>query len=221
MHEARPARRPAPTIERGLYLLTPDDTNTRRLLERVSAVVGFASLLQYRNKLAAPALAAAQVDALLPLCRAHGVPLLVNDDWRLARATGADGAHMGEDDGDLRAARAALEPTAIIGASCYDSLSRAEAAARAGASYVAFGACFPSPTKPNARRATTELLGKARTLGLPVVAIGGITPDNARSVVEAGADLLAVISGVFDAPDPAAAAQAYLRAFEPTGTHPQ
>lgn len=221
MHEGRSALRPGRTTGRGLYLLTPDDTDTPRLLDRVTAVLGFASLLQYRNKLAGPALATEQVGALLPLCRAHGVPLLVNDDWRLARATGADGAHMGEDDGDLRAARAALEPTAIIGASCYDSLSRAEAAARAGASYVAFGACFPSPTKPNARRATPELLGKARTLGLPVVAIGGITPDNARSVVEAGADLLAVISGVFDAPDPAAAAQAYLRAFEPTGTHPQ
>ena len=214
MHEARSAPQPVHAIRRGLYLLTPDDIDTPRLLERVAAVVGFASLLQYRNKLADAALAAVHVDALLPLCRRHGVPLLVNDDWTLARAAGADGAHLGEDDGDLQAAREALGPTAIIGASCYDSLAHAEAAARAGASYLAFGACFPSPTKPNARRATPGLLRVARQLDLPVVAIGGITPDNARSVVEAGADLLAVISGVFDAPDPPAAAQAYLRAFD-------
>ena len=214
MREGSPAPMHAPLIRRGLYLLTPDDTDTARLVERVAAVAGHASLLQYRNKLADAALAAAQVEALLPLCRQHGVPLLVNDDWRLARAAGTDGAHLGEDDGDLHAAREGLGPCAIIGASCYDSLARAEAAARAGASYVAFGACFPSPTKPNARRVTPGLLGEAGKLGLPVVAIGGITPENARSIVEAGADLLAVISGVFDAQDPAAAAQAYLRAFE-------
>lgn len=204
---------PVRDLRRGLYLLTPDERDTARLLDRVGAVIDQASLLQYRNKLADAALARAQVAALLPLCRAHGVPLLVNDDWRLAAAEGADGAHLGEDDGDLAAARATLGAQAILGASCYDSLARAEAAAAAGASYVAFGACFPSPTKPDARRVAPEVLRDARRLGLPVVAIGGITPDNARSVVEAGADLLAVISGVFDATDPAAAARAYLRAF--------
>ncbi|GHD68572.1 thiamine-phosphate synthase [Luteimonas padinae] len=205
---------PVRDLRRGLYLLTPDERDTARLLSRVGAVIGQASLLQYRNKLADAALARAQVAALLPLCRANGVPLLVNDDWRLAAAEGADGAHLGEDDGDLAAARATLGPHAILGASCYDSLARADAAAAAGASYVAFGACFPSPTKPAARRVAPEVLREARRSGLPVVAIGGITPDNARSVVEAGADLLAVISGVFDATDPVAAAGAYLRAFE-------
>lgn len=109
---------------------------------------------------------------------------------------------------------AALGPDAILGASCYDDIALARAAAAQGASYVAFGAFFPSPTKPNARRAAPELLQQAATLGLPRVAIGGITPDNARSLVRAGADLLAVISGVFDAPDPAAAARAYLSCFE-------
>ena len=201
MHEA---------IRRGLYLLTPDEPDTQRLLERVAGVIGAASLLQYRNKRADAALAAAQVAALLPLCRTHGVPLLVNDDWRLAHATGADG-------GDLAAAREALGPQAIIGASCYDSLAAARTAVAAGASYVAFGACFPSPTKPHARRAPPGLLRDARQLGLPVVAIGGITPDNAPDVVAAGADLLAVISGVFDAADPAGAARAYLRAFAARG----
>lgn len=204
---------PDRTIRRGLYLLTPDERDTGRLLDRVGAVLGFASLLQYRNKLAGPALAAEQVAALLPACREHGVPLLVNDDWRLAAEVGADGAHLGEADGDLSAARAALGARAILGASCYDSLERAESAAAAGASYVAFGACFPSGTKPGARRVAPAVLRDARRLGLPVVAIGGITPDNARGVVEAGADLVAVISGVFDAPDPVDAAQAYLRAF--------
>lgn len=212
MHEPEPV---APsTIARGLYLLTPGDSDTARLLDRVSAVLRHVSLLQYRNKLAGPALAREQVAALLPLCRGHGVPLLVNDDWRLALACGADGAHLGEDDGDLRAARSALGGRAILGASCYDSLALAEAAAAAGASYVAFGACFPSPTKPGARRAHPGLLREARKFGLPVVAIGGITPDNARVVVDAGADLVAVISGVFEASDPAAAACAYLRAFQ-------
>lgn len=207
------ASAPARGIRRGLYLLTPDERDTQRLLARVGPVLGCASLLQYRNKLADPDLAAAQVTALLPLCRARGVPLLVNDDWRLALAAGADGAHLGEGDGDLAAARRALGEDAIIGASCYDDLAKARSAAASGASYVAFGACFPSPTKPGARRVPAGLLREARQLGLPVVAIGGITPDNAPGVVDAGADLLAVISGVFDAPDPVDAAQAYLRAF--------
>lgn len=219
MHDAGSAHgQPAP-LGRGLYLLTPDENDTARLLERTKPVIGFARLLQYRNKQADPALSRKQMDALLPLCREHGVPLLANDDWRLAQASGAQGAHLGEDDGGLEAARQALGPEAIIGASCYDSLDHAAAAAAAGASYLAFGACFPSPTKPNARRATPALLREAKRFGLPVVAIGGITPDNARIVVDAGADLVAVISGVFDAPDPAAAAQAYLHAF--TGTQAQ
>ena len=209
---------------RGLYLITPDEDDTGRLLARVARVIGHAALLQYRNKRADTTKARAQVSALLALCRAHGVPLLVNDDWRLAAECGADGAHLGEDDGDLRAARAALGSEAILGASCYDSLARARAAAAAGASYVAFGACFPSSTKPGARRATPGLLREAAALGLPRVAIGGITPDNARVAVDAGADLVAVISGVFEAPDPAAAARAYLRAFDPshavTGSDP-
>lgn len=209
----RDASAPPRGIRRGLYLLTPDEPDTQKLLARVDGVLGHASLLQYRNKLAGAELAAAQVAALLPLCRARGVPLLVNDDWRLALAAGADGAHLGEDDGDLVAARDALGAGAIIGASCYDSLSRARSAAAAGASYVAFGAFFPSPTKPGARRVPPGLLREARRLGLPLVAIGGITPDNARGLVEAGADLLAVISGVFDAADPADAARAYVRAF--------
>jgi len=199
---------------RGLYLITPDDGDTARLLSRVRAVLGQATLLQYRNKTADDAMRREQAAALLPLCRAAGVPLVVNDDWRLAADIGADGAHLGEDDGALREARAALGEAAVLGASCYDDIARAEAAAAAGASYLAFGAFFPSPTKPGARRAGLHLLAGSARFGLPRVAIGGITPDNARQLVAAGADLLAVISGVFDAPDPVAAARAYRNCFD-------
>ncbi|QWP76803.1 thiamine phosphate synthase [Lysobacter sp. K5869] len=200
---------------RGLYAITPDEADTARLLARTATVLDAgAAWLQYRNKDADAALRREQALALLPLCRARAVPLIVNDDWRLAAQIGADGAHLGEDDGELAAARAALGAEAILGASCYADIALARSAAAQGASYVAFGAFFPSPTKPNARRAAPELLAQAAELGLPRVAIGGITPDNARNLVRAGADLLAVISGVFDAPDPAAAARAYLSCFE-------
>ena len=211
---APPAAPQTRTVDaRGLYLLTPDEPDTARLHACVAAVVAQAAWLQYRNKAADAALRREQVGALLPLCRAHGVPLVVNDDWELAATLGADGAHLGADDGDLRAARRALGDTALLGASCYDSLERAAAATAAGASYLAFGAFFVSPTKPLARRATPALLREAARFGLPKVAIGGITPENAPALVAAGADCVAVISGVFDAPDPVAAAKAYRRAF--------
>lgn len=202
---------------RGLYAITPDEPDTARLLARVAPVLAAgATLLQYRNKAASAALRREQVQALLPSCRAHGVPLIVNDDWRLAAELGADGAHLGGDDGSLRAARAALGGVALLGASCYDALDRARAAVDAGADYVAFGAFFPSGTKPGARRAHPQVLAEAARLGVPRVAIGGITPANARPLVDAGADLIAVIGGLFDAPDPGAAAIAYLDCFKET-----
>jgi thiamine-phosphate pyrophosphorylase len=204
-----------PRPPRGLYAITPDDGDTQRLLARVETVLQAGTAwLQYRNKAADAALREDQARRLLPLCRRFDVPLIVNDDWRLAATIGADGAHLGEDDGELIAARAALGDGALLGASCYDDLALARQAAAAGASYVAFGAFFPSPTKPNARRAAPDLLRDAAPLGLPRVAIGGITPDNARPLVDAGADLLAVISGVFDAADPAAAVRAYRACFD-------
>lgn len=202
-------------LRRGLYLITPDEADTRRLLARTSAVLEHASLLQYRNKTADAALKREQLMELIPLCREYRVPLIVNDDLPLTLSTGADGVHLGEHDGDARVARERLGPDALIGLSCYDDLDRARSAADAGASYIAFGAFFPSATKPNARRASFALLDDSKVFGLPRVAIGGITPDNARSLVEAGADMLAVISGVFDAPDPVAAARAYRQCFEP------
>ncbi len=198
---------------KGLYLLTPDEADTASLVRRVAAVLPHATLLQYRNKDADAALRREQALALLALCRAHGVPLVINDDWPLAAGIGADGVHLGEHDGMLQAARSALGPDAILGASCYDSLDRAADAARAGASYLAFGAFFPSSTKPNARQASMTLLRDAARFGLPLVAIGGITRDNTPRLVEAGADYVAVISGVFDAPDPIDAARGYAACF--------
>ena len=204
---------------RGLYAITPDQADTATLLAHVRPVLAAgARWLQFRNKAASDALRRAQAAALLPLCRAAGVPLIVNDDWRLAADIGADGAHLGEDDGEVRQARAALGPDALLGASCYDRFELAQRAVDAGASYVAFGAFFPSATKPLARRATPELLMRAAALGLPRVAIGGITPDNAPALVAAGADLVAAIEGVFAAPDPVAAVHRYRACFEPTLT---
>lgn len=201
-------------MRRGVYLLTPDDGETVRLLARVEAALpGGVAWLQYRNKLADATLRLEQASALQVLCARFDVPLIVNDDVTLAQTLGV-GVHLGEHDGDVAAARAALGTDALIGASCYDDASLAVRAAHAGASYVAFGAFFPSSTKPNARRAAPSLLSEAASLGLPRVAIGGITPDNARSLVAVGADLVAVIAGVFDAPDPAAAVAAYNACFE-------
>lgn len=188
--------------------------DTGELLRRVATVLAAGiALLQYRNKTAAPDLRRVQAAALLPLCRRHRVPLIINDDVELALRLGADGVHLGGGDGDLRAARARLGADAIVGASCYADLARAARAADAGASYLAFGALFPSPTKPDAPRATPQLLRDAARFGLTRVAIGGITADNAGIAIDAGADLIAVISGVFDAPDPAAAVRAYRACF--------
>jgi thiamine-phosphate pyrophosphorylase len=210
------SQQPLPLPPGGLYLITPDEPDTARLEARVAQVIGHAAMLQYRNKRAGDALRREQASRLLALCRAHGVPLVVNDDWRLAAGIGADGAHLGADDGDLAEARRAL-PGRILGASCYDSLDRARAAHEAGADYLAFGALFPSPTKPGARRATPRLLREATGFGRKLVAIGGITPDNARAVAAAGADFVAVISAVFDAPDPAAAARSFHAALATAG----
>jgi thiamine-phosphate pyrophosphorylase len=126
--------------------------------------------------------------------------------------------HVGRDDASLAEARAALGPAAIVGVSCYDDLGRAAEAAASGASYVAFGSFFASPTKPGARRASPSLLADARHLAVPKVAIGGLTPDNAPALVAAGADLLAVSSAIFDAPDPRAAARAFAALYQRTPT---
>ena len=198
----------------GLYLLTPEEPDSGRLRARVEPLLAAGvALLQLRCKNGDAARRRAHALALQPACAAAGVPLLINDDWRLAAELGL-GAHLGEHDGALREARAALAPGAILGASCYDELERARRARDAGASYLAFGAFHASGTKPLARRAAPGLLAEARALALPVVAIGGINADNGGALRAAGADFLAVLGAVFDAPDPVAAVRAFLPLFE-------
>lgn len=200
---------------RGLYALTPELADSEALLRQVAqALEGGIAMLQYRSK------GRQRIDeakALARMCRERAVPFLVNDDVELALEAGADGVHLGRDDGELAAARAKLDGRLggrLLGASCYDSLSAARAAVAAGADYVAFGSVFPSPTKPAAVRAPLSLFGEARALGVPLVAIGGVTLENASQLLGAGADALAVISDLFEAPDIAAKARAYGKLFQ-------
>jgi len=202
---------PAP---RGVYLITPDEPDTARLLARTAPLLAAgATWLQYRNKTASDALRQEQATGLQALCAAQGVPLIINDDPQLALAVGAAGVHLGGTDGDIPSARALLGPAAIIGASCYDQLANAARAVAEGASYVAFGAFFPTTTKVTASRATPDLLRQSAALGVPRVAIGGLSPDNVGPIIAAGADLVAVVSGIFAAPDPVATQRAFLAQF--------
>jgi thiamine-phosphate pyrophosphorylase len=181
----------------GVHAVTPDLTDTRDLVARVEAAIrGGATAVQYRNKTADAALRDAQARALAGACAGRAL-YIVNDDAALAARVGADGVHLGEDDGAIGAARRVLAGDAIVGVSCYGELARARAAVAQGADYVAFGSVFASSVKPGARRADVALLGDARALGVPVVAIGGITAANAASLAAAGADAVAVISDVF------------------------
>ena len=199
----------------GLYALTPDLLDTDELIARVTAAIaGGAAALQYRNTIASPPLRRAQALALRDLCAAQGTIFIVNDDVNLAYAVDADGVHLGRDDVPLVRARQRLGSTAIIGASCYDSLECAAAAVAAGADYVAFGSFFPSTIKPDAVRVEAALLTAAKTRwNVATVAIGGITPATAPALIAAGADALAVITALFDAPDVTAAAKAFRDAF--------
>ncbi len=205
----------------GLYAITPEASSSpSSLVEQVAlAISGGARLIQYRDKHSDGQGRYGRGAALLATCRSAGVPLIINDDLTLAADLGADGVHLGRDDPDPRLARERLGDAAIIGVSCYDDLALAEAAAEAGASYIAFGSFFPSATKPHAARADPRLLTEARRrLRIPPVAIGGITPQNGGSLIAAGARMLAVVTGVFDQPDIAAAARAYTHLFPKENT---
>jgi thiamine-phosphate pyrophosphorylase len=199
----------------GLYAVTPDVADTPGLLTTAeAALAGGARLLQYRNKSASSALRLAQARALLALCREFRVPLIVNDHLDLALAVNADGLHLGAEDGSLAAARERLGPARILGTSCYDRLERALEAERLGADYVAFGSFFPSSVKPGAVRAPLALLRQAkRRLLVPVVAIGGITLDNAPQLIAAGADGVAVVSALFGTDDVRLAARRFSALF--------
>lgn len=199
---------------RGLYLITPDAADSERFLARVLPVLSDKiAMLQYRNKLASASEMREQAQVLLERCRKLGIILIINDDFILAHELGADGVHLGEHDGDIALARQRMGPNAIIGMSCYNSLDLAKKAAMEGADYIAFGAVYPSATKPFARHASLELFSQAAPLDLPMIAIGGITPDNATQTLSAGAHFLAVIGAVFDAADPVLAIENFISRF--------
>jgi len=205
-----------PELLQGLYVITdPKLSPNQALHHRVKrALQGGAQLVQYRDKSGHPNRRRREVVDLLSLCRTYGVPLIVNDDVELAAVTGADGVHLGKNDSSAMLARQRLGDNAIIGISCYNSLHTALIAEKEGANYVAFGSFFPSPTKPQAVRASLSLLAQAHTqIGIPICAIGGITTQNAQSLIAAGADMLAVITHVFGHDDPKGAAQGFARLF--------
>lgn len=200
----------------GLYAVTPDVASVPELLAMTeAALAGGACLLQYRNKSAGSDLRLVQARALSALCRKFHVPLIVNDLLDLALAVGADGVHLGAEDGSLATARRRMGPARILGASCYDRIELALEAQRLGADYIAFGSFFPSAVKPGAVRAPLSLLRDAkRRLSLPIVAIGGISIDNAWQLIAAGADSVAVISALFAADDVAATARRFSELFQ-------
>jgi len=183
----------------GLYAITPDLEDTEKLCRMVEAsILGGARVVQYRNKVADASQRLTQASALLAICRKQQIPFIVNDHLDLFSALDADGLHIGGDDGDIHATKQQIGKNKILGVSCYTNFSNAEKAEKLGADYVAFGACFPSKTKPNAPRAELSLFTQAQVLNIPAVAIGGITLENACSVIKAGASAIAVIGELFN-----------------------
>lgn len=192
----------------GLYAITTG--NDDACVEAAcAAMAGGARLLQYRDTSGDPARRLATARGLVAAAAAFGVPVLIDHDLELVRASGAHGVHLGEMDDDPAAVREALGPDAILGVSCYGDLARARAMAARDVDYLSFGAFHPSPSKPQARQVPATLLADAACLGPAVVAIGGITPDNGAALIAAGADYLAAISAVFGADDACAAAQRF------------
>lgn len=200
----------------GLYAITPDLADTNELRRRVQAALrGGAQVIQYRNKAASSELRAEQARMLQMVCAESGVPLIINDHAALAAEIGAAGLHLGSADGPLAAVRAAMGPDRLLGSSCYDRIELAQTAIAAGADHLAFGSFFPSTVKPGAVRPPVDLLTRAKArFDVPVVAIGGITLENAPQLIAAGADAIAVISAVFSAPDVEKAAHAFQSLFK-------
>ena len=198
---------------RGLYAITQTEGKSSSIIiqEVLSALKGGASVIQYRDKNPDDSIYLAK--ELLSLCKQYKAPLLINDNIELADHIGADGVHLGKDDGAITSARAKLGSKAIIGVSCYNDLSCALQAEKQGADYVAFGRFFPSTSKPLAAPAHLEILHQAQSkIQIPIVAIGGILPSNGGQLLKAGADVLAVIGGIFTH-DPEQSAKAYLKLF--------
>jgi thiamine-phosphate pyrophosphorylase len=200
----------------GLYAITPDEADTDLLLAKVyAALQGGIRVLQYRNKQASYKLQTQQASAILPLCKQYQVPFIINDSIELCLALNADGVHIGADDGNIAEVKARLGANKILGASCYNRFDLALSAQQASATYVAFGACFASSTKPHAPVASLDLFKKANAqLHIPAVAIGGITLENVPSVIQAGANSIAVINAIFNADDVKLAAQQFAHLFK-------
>ena len=200
----------------GLYAITPELDDTGALLQMVRAALeGGARVVQYRNKQSGSARRLEHALGLSALCGHFGARLIINDDVALALEVDADGVHLGKTDGDLAAARKKLGAGKLLGASCYNQIDLARSAVAQGADHVAFGSVFVSSTKPGAVRAELALFAEGRALGVPMVAIGGITHDNAAAVIAAGADAVAVISDLFSAPDVRVRAQQFSSLFPP------
>ncbi len=199
----------------GLYAITPEESETTALCTKVrEALMGGARVIQYRAKRLNRKEKLAQAESLLSLCRTFDVPLIINDDPTLTAEIGADGVHLGQTDHDIAAARQLLGAQRIIGASCYNSLTSAAAAAAAGVNYVAFGSFFPSTTKPAAVTAPLALLRQAKQrLTIPLVAIGGLNLDNSGRLIAAGANALAIISALFGSHDIRGTAQKFTSLF--------
>lgn len=200
---------------KGLYAITSDMADTDLLLQKVEAALqGGINMLQYRNKAANHKLQTQQARAILPLCRQYNVLLIINDSVKLCLTLDADGVHLGADDGNLAEVRSRIGKDKVLGASCYNRFDLALSAQQQGASYVAFGACFASSTKPNAPVASLDLFTRAKTeLKIPTVAIGGITLQNAPQVISAGANAIAVINAIFGADDVKLASQQFSKVF--------
>lgn len=203
---------------KGLYAITPDIPNSDELSRKVRlALQGGAQVLQYRNKSAEADLKLLQAQSLRALTQEFDTTFIVNDDAQLAAQVDADGVHLGGEDGSVAKARALLGKQKIIGVSCYNRTSLAQEAVKQGADYVAFGAFFVSSIKPGAVKADVSMLQTARhELNVPIVAIGGITQLNGKVLIDAGADALAVISALFDAPDIEVAAHEFSTLFSRT-----
>jgi len=203
---------------RGLYLVTPDWNDTAQLVSCTEAALAAgAAMVQYRHKLAGPELRREQGAALLALCRRYRVALVINDHLALCQELDADGVHVGGADVSVAAARSALGPNKIIGASCYGELALARAAQAAGASYAAFGGFYPSPVKRYSFTTDPAVLGEARAaLALPLVVIGGMTPANCAPLVARGADMVAAITSVYLAADVGAAVRAFNALYAPS-----
>lgn len=203
--------------DHGLYAITDCRNLTADNLHKKTELILQAgvTMLQYRNKTGSLYIRESQAVRIQRLCHDYAVPFIINDDIKLAQKINADGVHLGQDDQPCETARKILGPDYIIGISCYNKIKLALAAEKSGANYIAFGAFFPTTSKSATSVATTAILSKARQhLNLPIVAIGGITPENGKELVQAGADFLAVISGIYEAADPALATRAYLNLFD-------